>query len=77
MRLDDHTAGIRPGAFAFVPASTVNAVRTGSEAARLLLFHLPGGLDKAIAHADGAADNWPSDYLGLIGSRTIAATVSW
>ena len=70
--LDGQTQSAGPGSFAYVPAGTLNAARAEGRAARLLVFHLPGGLDRAVMH-EGAAPAQTQDALDLIGSRRAGA----
>ena len=67
--LDDAVTDVAAGSFAFVPAGTVNAVRAGAEGARILLFHIPGDLDRAIA--DGVKT------MAAIGTRAVAPPSGW
>ena len=77
--LDGQVAGAGAGTFAFVPAGTITGLRAGAMGARLLMFHLPGGLDQAIAYADGgeAAEGRLQTCLDTMGTRAVAMPGGW
>lgn len=77
--LDDQVAGAGAGTFAFVPAGTITAVRAGTGGARLLMFHLPGGFDRAVEHAADASgtDAALRTCLDTLGTRAVAAPGGW
>lgn len=78
--LDDRIIEAKAGTFVFVPAGVVNAVRAGADGARLLMLHLPGALDRAVAGLGGEASadgGRLRDYLDAIGTRAVAAPGGW
>ena len=75
--LEDRILPVRAGSFAFVPANTASGVRASIDA-RILVFHFPGGLDRAIAAGDGGVDDRRShEALAGMGTRLIAAPAGW
>lgn len=77
--LDDQVSGAGAGTFAFVPAGTITALRAGSEGARLLMFHLPGGFGQAVEHPGdpSGTDARLRTCLDTLGTRAIAAPGGW
>jgi len=73
--LDDRVVEVGAGSFVFVPAGTSNGLRAGTDGARLLLFHLPADLDRAIAQSSDA--DGMSGTLQAIGTRAAATPAGW
>ncbi len=77
--LDSQVAATAAGTFAFVPAGIMTGVRAGATGARLLVFHLPGGLDQAVVYADSgeAAEGRLQTCLDTMGTRAAALPGGW
>ena len=78
--LNDVVAEVGTGSFAFVPAGTQNGLRAGASGARLLLFHFPADLDRAIMQPNdqaGAGIGTLHHMLRAIGTRTTSAPAGW
>ena len=70
--LDGAAADTGLGSFTFVPAGTVTVLRAGPDGGRLLIFHLPGGFDQAVAGAGREGESWLRTCLDTLGSRSVA-----